>query len=71
MRPGEGRGAPGLGAARAAELVIAVRTVWVAVTPHAGGQQQASAGGLAEEVIRGMEPAFNNNNSRQQQADSE
>ena len=71
VRPGEDRGGPGLGAAGAAELVITVRTVRVAVTPHAGGQQQASAGGLAEEVIRGLEPALNNNNNRQQQAESE
>ena len=56
---GESRGAPGSrgarGATSTAQLVVPVRTVRVAVTPHAGGQQQALMAGLAEEIIRGRD----------------
>ena len=48
VRPGVGR-APG--PLSTAQLVLPVRTVRVAVTPHAGGQQKATAGWTAEEVI--------------------
>ena len=57
MRPGVGRDLGlglDLGPATTAQLVLPVRTVRVAVTPHTGGQQQASAGWPAQEVTGGL-----------------
>ena len=67
VRPGVGRD-PGLEAASTAQLVLSLRTVRVAVTPHAGGQQQATAGWTAEEVICSDLRLLSSNNQQHTEA---